>query len=272
MALEKFELSAEDSAELRRLGEAGDDTRPTWERAAEQLKFDPTTVQQIKTAGDKPVTFKAEPAELTLDEAVANLSESVARATEAEPEPVYDLSEGAHDAAVARMEAVADQFTPKPGTLVFDVRDIILTHIKQMAKPWTGCSQDQQQDIAAAAEETAINVVRRMAEMMASEGKVGIPVLLMKVDLGDDIKITGKVKTFSGEATDDAVMALHHARGKNVMLIPASVDDYRQGERPAETIADQPEMSFDADHPADDADLAAGADDLDEGGGENTQA
>lgn len=156
-------------------------------------------------------------------------------------------AEGQHSTAIERMENIADELEIETGEMVFDVRDFLLDTIKARPKPWSATSQAEQRDVAAACEHAAKELVRKVAEAVASNGTSAIRVLLTKVNMGADIVISGKVKTFGEEEEDAAVLALHRAIGKHVMLTRASADDYMGGEREAATDPDEPDFGFEGD-------------------------
>lgn len=175
-------------------------------------------------------------------------------------------AEGEHTLAVDRMAKMADDLVLTDKSLVFDVRDFLLDVIKSRPKPWSGTSQAEQRDVAAACEHTAGELVRQIVEKVATHAAEVEPVrvLLTKVALGADIVVTGKVKVFDPDEVDEAVLTLHHAvnAGKFVMLTPAGIDDYKSDGREAETDPDEPGLEFEAgDHPDDDSDLADEPDD-----------
>jgi hypothetical protein len=156
-------------------------------------------------------------------------------------------AEGEHDTAIDRMEAMATDLVVNTDELVFDVRDFLLDTIKARPKPWSGTSQAEQRDVAAACEHAAKELVRKVAEAIASNGVQSIRVLLTKVNMGTDIVISGKVKTFGEEEEDRAVLQLHRAIGKHVMLTRASADDYTGDGREAATDPDEPDFGFEGD-------------------------
>lgn len=188
-----------------------------------------------------------------MDETLQNLGAAVAR-----EEGGYDLSEDAHQTAIGRMEALADAIDFDGSALVSQTRDFLLDVIKSRPKPWKACSQAEQRDVAAACEHVAEGLIRQIVETIAAQDRLPVRVLLTKVTIGDDIQINGKVKCIDAEEEDRAVGLLHHARGKHVMLTVASVDDYKQEHRAAETEPDERELPFEsgeAEHPEDDSDL-----------------
>lgn len=180
----------------------------------------------------------------------------------------YDLSEKAHETAIDRMENLATDYEIDSRSLVPDVRDFLLDQIKARPKPWSATSNGEQRDVAAACEHAAVEIVRKIVEAVASSGK-NDPIRCLLVgyaDKGDDIKVDLKVKALSTEETTEAVLGLHKAKGKHVLLTVASVDDYRgDGTREAELDPDEPTMNFEAGGPeaeappADDSDLVDAA-------------
>jgi len=158
-------------------------------------------------------------------------------------------AEGEHQTAVDRMHSMADEIELSTEEMVFDVRDFLLDTIKARPKPWSATSQAEQRDVAAACEHAAKQLVRQVAEVIAANGTHAIRVLLTKVNAaGEDLVVTGKVKFLDEEPTDRdrAILSLHHAIGKFVMLTRASADDYASGDREAETDPDEPGLEFEA--------------------------
>lgn len=154
-------------------------------------------------------------------------------------------AEGDHSLAVDRIEGIVDQLMLNSKDLVFDLRDTVLDIIKTRPKPWSGTSQIEQRDIAAAVEIAVKELVRKTAEAIASNGTSSIRVLLTKFNVsGNDIVITGKVKTFDDDEKDRAMLQLLHSMNKHVMMNRASAEDYIQGEREAETDEDEPGFGF----------------------------
>lgn len=154
-------------------------------------------------------------------------------------------AERQHTSAVERMENMARELMLNTDELVFDIRDFLLDQIKARPKPWSGTSQAEQRDVAAACEVAATELVRKVAEHVASNGVPAIRVLLTNFTMaGTEMKISGKVKTFDDEEKDRAITTLSHSLNKHVMLTRASADDYIGGDRPAETDPDEPGFGF----------------------------
>ncbi len=154
-------------------------------------------------------------------------------------------AEAAHSVAVDRIEGIVDEVMLNSKELVFDIRDTLLEIIKTRPKPWSGTSQQEQRDIAAALEISSKELVRKVVEQIASNGTASVRVLLTKFNMsGSDMVITGKVKTYDDAEKDRVTLTLMHSLNKHVMLTRASAEDYVQGEREAETDEDEPGFGF----------------------------
>lgn len=190
----------------------------------------------------------SEPGPGELDAAVESLGEAVTNAQQDELGTAD--AEGQHNAAIQGMHNITEQLELDSGEMVFDVRDFLLDQIKARPKPWSATAQIEQREVAQACEHAARELVRQIVEKVAARGADPIRVLLTKVNAGgEDIVVTGKVKFIGVEATeqDKAILALHHAIGKHVMLTRATVEDYAGQGREAETLPDEPGLQFEAD-------------------------
>lgn len=197
---------------------------------------------------DEPdAVIDAEPG--AVEGAVANLGVAVA-ANQQDEQGTAD-AEGQHDTAIQAMDNITDALRVSTEEAVFDARDFMLEQIKHRPKPWSATSQQEQRDVAAKCENAARELVRQLVEVVAARGLEPIRVLLTKVNAGgDDIVINGKVKFLDAEPTerDRAILSLHHAIGKHVMLTRATVDDYAGGEggREVDGEPDQTGFGFEA--------------------------
>lgn len=153
--------------------------------------------------------------------------------------------------AIERMEQIASEFELDHKALVETARDFLIEQIKNRPKPWSAMLEAEQRDVASAAEHASVELVRKIVEAIAAGEKQPIRCLLESYVEKDGIKLTLKVKTFNDEESLAAVLALHKARGKHVLVTAASVDDYRGG-GDAKIDADAPQMDFEADAGDDD--------------------
>jgi hypothetical protein len=195
------------------------------------------------TSNEPEAVIEAKPGEVTA--AVEKLGAAVAANQQSE-QGTAD-AEGQHSGALQAIDNIIDQIDLDPEALVFDVRDEMLEIIKHRPKPWSATSQAEQRDVAGRVEEFGRKLIRQIVEAVAARGQDPIRVLLTKVNAGgDDIVITGKVKMLDAEQTerDNAILALHHAIGKHVVLTRASVDDYAGDGRDPEVDEDEPPLDF----------------------------
>lgn len=157
--------------------------------------------------------------------------------------------DGQHQKTIVALNNTDDLDDISTDQMVFDMRDAILARVKSMAQPWSGSSQSQQRDIAAAFEKAAENMVKRAVEAVVYRGVNPVRILLTKVAIGTEVVITGKlrVEEIDGEeAQFRAVNTLHHALNGFVMLTSARSDDFNQGGEEADTDPDEPGMEFES--------------------------
>ncbi len=72
-------------------------------------------------------------------------------------------------------------------TLRGDVRDALLSHIRDLAKPFSALSESQQRDVIDAVDKTAQHVVRGSVAIVANQGFPSI-----------DVRVSGKGKWGEG--------------------------------------------------------------------------
>lgn len=200
----------------------GDGEVAFWRAAGDRLGFNPITVEPAEDIAESGL-FTAYPADDgQIDE------------TPVEP------------ATMAALGRVGEDVKLDTRSLVSGLRDGILEFVKRLPKPWGITPFDQQRDTAAAAEQVAQDFIRQIVEAVVADGRTTIRALLVKYDEGDDIKVTLKVKAIGTAELEDAVIGLHRARGKHVLISVASVSDYDEQQREAELQPDQPGLEFEA--------------------------
>jgi hypothetical protein len=163
--------------------------------------------------------------------------------------------------AVQDLEAHADALDlgEEATRVVANTTEWLVELFKRRPKPWTELSQAEQRDVQAALEHNAKELVRHVVEAVAREGRTAVRCLMVGfTDKGEDIAVTLKVKSLGKEETEQAVLGLHRARGKHVLLTVASADDFAGAPASDSSEPDQPDLGFEAgsDHPSDDSDLA----------------
>lgn len=164
-------------------------------------------------------------------------------------------AEGEHTLAVDRISNMGDDLTVKRDGMIEEIRDFLLDIIKTRPKPWSGTSQAEKRDVAAACEHASGELVRKVIEAVASGGTDSVRVLLTKVTMGNDVVISGKVKAFDPHEEHKAISTLHGALNKHVMLTVANKDDYSSGDESEEAEEfDEPGFGFEGEDPDDDFD------------------
>lgn len=147
------------------------------------------------------------------------------------------------------------------GAVVRTATAWVIELFKARPKPWDQLSQAEQRDLAAGVEQNVHELVRLLVEAIARTGSEPVRCLFVGfTDKGDDIKAELKVKAFSKEETEQAVLAMHRARGKHVLVTVASADDFHSHAANDLSEPDQRALGFEAgsdEHPSDDSDLAA---------------
>lgn len=213
------------------------------------------------TLADTEVTGEliTEEGELTDLGAEAEIARAEMAGGDAEEErTVYDgtadrqfqpVGEETASPVVERLERFADDLEFDAGFLVEDARDFMLDLFKTRPKPWSSMPEEEQRDVAAAIEQAMVEFVRKVVETVRTDPHTQpIRALLVGYAEKDGINANLKIRAFTPEEEEAAVVGLHRARGKFVLVTVASVDDYRGG-RDAETEPDQPGMEFEAGEP-----------------------
>lgn len=149
--------------------------------------------------------------------------------------------------ALDRLEALVDESPFDAGTLVGDIRDCMLDIVKSRPKPWSQLSSAEQGDVARAVEYAAQQMVKNAVDLIARNGKADpvkaiLETLAEKKDGSIEAKL--KIKTTTPEETAAAFLALHHARGKMVLLTKASAEDYGGQRADVGIDPDQSEIDF----------------------------
>lgn len=177
-------------------------------------------------------------------------------------EPQERTDEGTGTAPVIeRMERMGEEAVLNTPSLVADLRDAMLDQVKMRPKPWGLTPFDEQRDVAAALENVARELVRKVVEAVRAEGPDPIRALLESYSEKDGLKAQLKIKTFNDEEALAAVIGLHMAVGKHVLITVASVSDFDGDQRDPELQPDQHDLlnfeaGGDGGHPGDDSDLA----------------
>ena len=151
------------------------------------------------------------------------------------------------ETALDRLSAIAEQAEFDPSTLAGDIRDTLLEIFKHRPKPWLAMTEEEQQDVGRALEYASREIVGKAVHGIRSEGfESPVRAILEGYTDKGDVKATLKIKTMDDEDANHAIMTLHRARGKMVLITIASPDDYLGERRPFEAAPDQEGLRFEA--------------------------
>lgn len=163
-------------------------------------------------------------------------------------EPVEEVSP-----ATERLEAIVRESEFSPETLAGDVRDTMLELFRSRPKPWSAMTEAEQNDVVRALEYASRELVLKAVDAIRSTGTESpIRAILESYNEKDGIKAALKIKTMGEQDGEAAVLALHKARGKMVLVTLASADDYLGDRGDPAILPDQSGLDFEAG--ADDAD------------------
>jgi hypothetical protein len=190
-------------------------------------------------------------------------------ATEVNEERVDEVQLGDGGAREAEVSAAQAEFDAMSeaidlgedgGKVVASATLWVIELFKRRPKAWDQLSQAEQRDLASGIEHNVKELVRHVVEAVARQGRDPVRCLLVGfTDKGDDIKVELKVKAFTPEENEAAVLGLHRARGKHVLVTVASADDFHDEPARDESEPDQRPLEFESgtdEHPSDDSDLA----------------
>lgn len=148
------------------------------------------------------------------------------------------------------------------GSLMANVRDVVIDLFKNRPKAWTEMSNAEQRDLVKKIEASATDLVRKVARVIAE---------------GEEISIVGKLERYthsgsfdlkiSSPAEEEAAIQLFRMQGHDIVIVSADAKRFIDGMPDAVTDADEPELFPSAAEtiieqrepeapPADDSDLA----------------
>lgn len=154
----------------------------------------------------------------------------------------------AHERAMAEMAAAATAAVFERPKMVGQVRDLLMTLLRSQDRLPHQKSEAEQRDTATACQDIADTIIGKIAEVIAANGRQPIRALMGKVAMGDSIAISMVAKPLSPEDENASLLALRHAYGKHVVILVASADEFKDDLGEPAIDADEPALSFDADH------------------------
>lgn len=153
-----------------------------------------------------------------------------------EKDPLADLKAAANEATGAtlkRMEA---------GTLAGDIRDVILTHFREIKVPWSMLSEQEQADKIEAIEKLGRDVARRAVYMVAASDMPILHVTTGQWTVKDQIEL----KVAAGALVTNITALAQHGQSAAVLVL-ADPGAYMGEREKAKAAKDQPDLPFDPD-------------------------
>lgn len=126
-------------------------------------------------------------------------------------------------------------------TLVGDVRDMLLTHVRSMEKPWSKLSERDQGYKIDACENAAKHLVSQVCMLMAKQDFPNILVSVGKFTVDKAVKI----EAIAASGVDNINKLAEHGKGA-AMLILADPQEYFGEIEEAAADADEPELPMEA--------------------------
>lgn len=120
-------------------------------------------------------------------------------------------------------------------TCTGDIRDFLLDRVKALGKPWVAMTEDEQSDQIHAAKKAADELVRKVAEVVASKGKKAIIGKLVKIGVKD--KIQAQIDFSAGKEGEGH--SLLDAVGFTVSVVLADAEQFKGERGPAEPTPNQ---------------------------------
>lgn len=125
---------------------------------------------------------------------------------------------------------------PQPQTLQGDVRDLMLTFLTSQTALWKDMPEAQQKSTVAMLQETAGQVVTRIAYLVQTRARPAVLVTLDKISIsGAEVSATIKVPK------ETAALLVPYA-GQIVAIQPVGANEYMGERAPAQTMPDQPAL------------------------------
>lgn len=169
-----------------------------------------------------------------------------------------------------RLSAIAEEAEFESGSIVGDLRDLILDINKAQPKGWGGMSEGERREFARTCEKVAKTVLRKVVIVIAEEDEISVHATLAGYRVnGDAFELKAKAK-----GDEETAVQLFRLDGHEVVIISADSTRFHGQRRAANIPTDKPELPFadspakgaaapgeiasdpPPEHPADDSDLA----------------
>lgn len=124
-------------------------------------------------------------------------------------------------------------------TLLGDVRDALLDHIKSLRKSWPEFSRVEQLQIVEHCKTISENLIKQAVQIIAADGRRTIVADVEKIEVKDGIKVHAKCTNLQQSLID-----LGASVGKTVLIVVADDHDYSGQREEPETDPDQRQFNF----------------------------
>lgn len=184
--------------------------------------------------------------------------------TEAPPSPGDD-AESVFDRRLARLTRIVEEAEFDTGTVFGDMRDAILDLFKHRPKMWSAMSAGEQQDTVRHIEGLAKSILGKVVLVVAQDDSDTIQATLLGQFAVKNETIEAKLKI--EHADSEVLLDLYQLAGHRVVIVSADDKRFMSTRRDPEIEPDQRDLGLPNNAepqpkpPADDSDLADGADD-----------
>lgn len=128
-------------------------------------------------------------------------------------------------------------------TLRGDVRDALLSWVRNLPKNWSAMSEAEQRDVADAADRCARTLVKEACKLIAASERPCVVATL--VEYKEKEGIEAKLKFPS---RGEVVAQLHEACGREVLVVASGAEEFLGEGGPPDIDPDQPDMDLGAEY------------------------
>lgn len=118
-----------------------------------------------------------------------------------------------------------------------DLRDAILGWYKATPKPWAELGEQEQRDMADAADRFARSIIKQACQRIAANERPCIVAQLIEYKEKDGVEAKLKLPS-----RGEVVAALHEACGREVLIVTSGEEEFQGEAAPAEIDIAQPEL------------------------------
>lgn len=124
-------------------------------------------------------------------------------------------------------------------TLRGDVRDALLSWVRNLPKNWSAMSEVEQRNVAEAADRCARTLVKEACKLIAANERPCIVATLVEYKEKDGVEAKLKLPS-----RGEVVAQLHEACGREVLVVTSGAEEFLGEAGPPEIDPDQPEIEL----------------------------